>query len=67
VTVWLLDWISTSKPTQTHINSYTIAKEEFEPLYNKTKSLLDDKVKALRSQLKASGAPYTPGNLKFLD
>ncbi len=58
---------STSKPTQTHINSYTIAKEEFEPLYNKTKSLLDDKVKALRSQLKASGAPYTPGNLKFLD
>ncbi len=58
---------STSKPTQTHIDSYAIAKEEFEPLYNKAKSLLDDKVKALRSQLKAAGAPYTPGNLKFLD
>ena len=58
---------STSKPTQTHIDSYNIAKEEFEPIYRKAKSLLDTKVRALRSQLKASGAPYTPGNLKFLD
>ncbi len=58
---------STSKPTQTHIDSYKIAKDEFEPLYNKTKALLETKVQNLRAQLKNAGAPYTPGNLKFLD
>lgn len=58
---------STSKPTQTHLDSYAIAKEEFEPLYKKVKTLLNGKVQALRKQLKSSGAPYTPGNLTFLD
>ncbi|NER14960.1 glycosyl hydrolase [Leptobacterium flavescens] len=58
---------STSNPTQTHIDSYKIAKEEFEPLYSRAKSLLETKVENLRRQLKTAGAPYTPGNLHFLD
>ncbi|NAS31579.1 glycosyl hydrolase [Flavobacteriaceae bacterium R38] len=58
---------STSKPTQTHLDGYKIVTEEFEPIYSRTKSLLDTKVQNLRRQLKAAGAPYTPGNLKFLD
>ena len=58
---------STAKPTQTHLDSYAIAKEEFEPAYEKLKNLLDVRVEAFRKKLKESGAPYTPGNLYFLD
>lgn len=58
---------TTSAPTQTHKDTYKIANEEFEPLYERIKDLLDNKVNALKKKLKESGAPYTPGNLLYLD
>ncbi len=58
---------STAKPTQTHLDSYAIAKEGFEEVYEELKALLDGPVEAFRKKLKSSGAPYTPGNLNFLD
>lgn len=58
---------STSKPTKTHLDTYEIAKEEFEPLYGQVKALTGSKLEALRKKLKNSGAPYTPGNLNFID
>lgn len=58
---------STSNPTKTHQDSYQIASEEFEQAYSQLKSLLSNQVEAFRKKLKSSGAPYTPGNLNFLD
>jgi photosystem II stability/assembly factor-like uncharacterized protein len=58
---------STSKPTKTHLDTYEIAKTEFEPIYGQVKALISSKLEALRKKLKASGAPYTPGNLNFID
>lgn len=58
---------STSKPSKTHLDAYQIAKEEFEPLYVQVKALINTKLSALRKKLKDSGAPYTPGNLNFID
>lgn len=58
---------STATPTKTHMMSYDIAKEEFDPLYARVKDLLENKLTALKKQLKDSGAPYTPGNLPYLD
>jgi hypothetical protein len=58
---------STGAPTETHRRTFTIAKEEFEPVYEQAKALVNDKFDAFRKKLKASGAPYTPGNIHFLE
>ena len=57
---------STAAPTKTHMDSYEIAKEEFEPikvLINKLKSQMN----SLEQMLKDSGAPYTPGRPKAIN
>ena len=57
---------STAAPTKTHMDSYEIAKEEFEPikvLINKLRSQMN----SLEQMLKDSGAPYTPGRPKAIN
>ena len=58
---------STGTPTATHQSSFNIAKEEFAPVYEQSKNLVNIKFVAFRKLLKESGAPYTPGNIHFLD
>ncbi|MET1260240.1 glycosyl hydrolase [Flagellimonas sp. DF-77] len=58
---------STGSPTATHRQTFAIAKEEFAPVYERTKVLVNQKFEAFRKRLKSAGAPYTPGNLHFLD
>ena len=52
---------STSAPTQTHKNSYTIAKTEITLLKQKVEAIFNVDVKQLEDKLIKSGAPYTPG------
>ncbi len=52
---------STATPTQTHRDSYTIAKEEFEVLVDSIKKIAQQEVPALEQKLEDAGAPYTPG------
>jgi photosystem II stability/assembly factor-like uncharacterized protein len=52
---------STSTPTQTHRDSYRIAKEEFEDLIDAIRSLAKKDVPALEKLLEEADAPYTPG------
>ncbi len=52
---------STSAPTQTHKNSYTIAKAEITVLKQKVETIYNVDVKQLEEKLSKSGAPYTPG------
>ena len=57
---------STAAPTKTHMDSYEIAKEEFEPI----KLMIDElkvKMTDLENQLKDMGAAYTPGRPKAIN
>ena len=57
---------STAAPTKTHMDSYDIAKEEFEPI----KLMIDElkiKMADLENILKDMGAAYTPGRPKAIN
>lgn len=56
---------STSGPTQTHMDSYTIALEEFKPVLEQVQSIINE-MKMLNNDLVKAGAPYTPGTLPSL-
>jgi len=51
---------STSSPTQTHLEGYDIAKNEFAPILDDIKMALE-KLKLLEDKLEDADAPYTPG------
>ena len=53
-------YYSTSAPTKTHQDAYAIAKEEFEPVLNDLRKLVNEDLKALQEKLQKAGAPYTP-------
>ena len=52
---------TTSAPTKTHVDSYLIAKEEFNSLVDEIRSLATKDMPALEKMLEDAGAPYTPG------
>ncbi|MFY0607199.1 MAG: glycosyl hydrolase [Cyclobacteriaceae bacterium] len=53
---------STSDPTQTNMDSYEIAKEEFMPISDALSELVKGDLAKLQEGLKSIGAPYTPYN-----
>lgn len=52
---------STAAPTQTHIDSYTIAKEEFKPILEALRQIATVDIPNLEKKLEDADAPYTPG------
>lgn len=52
---------STATPTQTHRDSYAIAKEQVTALKGRMERVYNVDIKALEQKLIDSGAPYTPG------
>lgn len=54
---------STSRPTQTQINQYTIAAQEFEGVLAQLRQLIEVDLSRLEKQLEAAGAPWTPGRI----
>ncbi|WP_033958537.1 WD40/YVTN/BNR-like repeat-containing protein [Psychroserpens jangbogonensis] len=52
---------STSAPTETHKNSFAIAKRQINAIKNKVEAIYNVDIKQLEQKLIASGAPYTPG------
>lgn len=54
---------TTSAPTQTMRNELSIAKEDFGPVYQKIKTIVETDIKAMERKLEAAGAPYTPGRV----
>jgi len=54
-------WRSTSAPTQTHRDAYLIVADEFSPILQKLKKLVEVDVKQIEKKLDEIGAPYTPG------
>ena len=55
-------WSSTSAPTQTSRDDYTIAAEEFAPVLEKLRQA-DKDLASLESRMEAAGAPWTPGRV----
>ncbi len=54
---------SIQRPTQTQIDQYTIAAQEFEQELGKLRSLVEGDLAKLEKALETAGAPYTPGRL----
>ena len=52
---------STATPTQTHRDSYAIAKEEITSVKTTMERIYNEDMKALEQKLISAGAPYTPG------
>ena len=55
--------MSTAKPTQTQMEQYNFAAQEFEPVLARLRRLIESDVVKLEKALEAAGAPYTPGRL----
>ena len=52
---------STATPTQTHRDSYAIAKDEVRTIKSKMERIFNEDIKNLEQKLINAGAPYTPG------
>ncbi len=56
-------WRSTSAPTRTQRDAYEIVAEEFSPILQVVKKLVEEDVKKIEKKLEEIGAPYTPGRI----
>ncbi|HEV2884958.1 MAG TPA: hypothetical protein VGW36_08875, partial [Pyrinomonadaceae bacterium] len=55
--------MSTARPTQTQINQYTAAAQEFEQTLAHLRQLIEGDLARLEKQMEAAGAPWTPGRI----
>jgi photosystem II stability/assembly factor-like uncharacterized protein len=54
---------SFTKPTQTHIDDYTIAAGEFTEQLSRLRTLVEVDLAKLEKDMEAAGAPWTPGRV----
>jgi hypothetical protein len=54
---------SSAKPTQTHVDNYNIAADEFAAQLSKLHTLIDVDLAKLEKDMEAAGAPWTPGRV----
>ena len=54
---------SIAKPTQTHVDAYNIAADEFSQQLSKLRTLMQVDVVNLEKAMEAAGAPWTPGRI----
>ncbi|MBI2682946.1 MAG: glycosyl hydrolase [Acidobacteriales bacterium] len=53
---------ATSRPSQTHLDAYAIAADEFEGALNRLKALLQETTQ-IEAEMEKMGAPWTPGRV----
>jgi hypothetical protein len=56
-------WTTTSAPTGTQQEAYTIAARQFAELLPKLTALVETDLAGLEAQAEAAGAPWTPGRV----
>ncbi|MFN2533271.1 MAG: WD40/YVTN/BNR-like repeat-containing protein [Pyrinomonadaceae bacterium] len=54
---------STSRPTQTQVEQYATASQEFEAVLSQLRQLIEIDLMKLEKQLETAGAPWTPGRI----
>ena len=57
------EWQSSGAPTQTQIDAYNAAGDEFAPVLARLRVLVDVTLKNLEGSLERLGAPWTPGRV----
>jgi photosystem II stability/assembly factor-like uncharacterized protein len=55
--------LSTARPTQTQINQYAVAAQDFEQTLAQLRQLIEGDLARLEKQMEAAGAPWTPGRI----
>lgn len=55
--------MSTARPTQTSINQYAAAAQDFETTLAQLRQLIEVDLRNLEKQMEAAGAPWTPGRI----
>jgi photosystem II stability/assembly factor-like uncharacterized protein len=55
--------LSTSRPTQTQMNQYNAAAQDFEQTLAQLRQLIEGDLARLEKQMEAAGAPWTPGRI----
>jgi hypothetical protein len=55
--------LSTARPTQTQINQYAAAAQDFEQALTQLRQLIEGDLARLEKQMEAAGAPWTPGRI----
>jgi photosystem II stability/assembly factor-like uncharacterized protein len=55
--------MAAARPTQTQIDQYNIAADEFKPVLAKLRTLVEQDLVRLERAAEAAGAPWTPGRL----
>jgi photosystem II stability/assembly factor-like uncharacterized protein len=56
-------WQTTAPPTDTHQQAYRIAVEEFKPVLDDLRTLVERDLAAIEKKADAAGAPWTPGRV----
>jgi photosystem II stability/assembly factor-like uncharacterized protein len=54
---------STARPTQTQMNQYAAAAQDFEQALSQLRQLIEVDLARLEKQMEAAGAPWTPGRI----
>ncbi len=62
-TVVSTQWTSSSAPTQTSVNAYEIAANEFSSVLEQLRTLIQVDLLEIEGQIEEAGAPFTPGRL----
>jgi photosystem II stability/assembly factor-like uncharacterized protein len=55
--------MANARPTQTQINEYNIASQEFEAVLKQLRQLVEVDIAKLEKAMEAAGAPWTPGRV----
>jgi hypothetical protein len=55
--------MSTARPTQTQIDQYAAAAQDFETALSRLRQLIEGNLTRLEKQMEAAGAPWTPGRI----
>ena len=55
--------MSTARPTQTQVNQYAAAAQDFEQTLAQLRQLIEGDLARLEKQMEAAGAPWTPGRI----
>ena len=55
--------LSTARPTQTQMNQYAAAAQDFEQALSQLRQLIEGDLARLEKQMEAAGAPWTPGRI----
>jgi photosystem II stability/assembly factor-like uncharacterized protein len=56
-------WTSSSAPTNTNRDAYRFAAEEFEPVLDELRVLIETDLRELEQSMESAGAPWTPGRV----